>query len=246
MTISFARHQFPPTIIRHAVWLYLRFTLSYRDVEDLLAERGLDVSYETVRRWVLKFGPLFAGELRHRRPRPTAQWHLDEMAVMIAGRRFWLWRAVDDEGEVLDLLVQPRRDKAAAVKLMRKLLKKQGFAPDVMVTDKLRSYSAAKAEMGLSTRHEQGFAQEQSGREFASADATARAQDAALQITRISPALPVHSRRCPKHLQRPAPSHLPPHAPRPPRRGVPDLASRRRGLSPTWDFQIVRGQIPFS
>ena len=107
MTISFARHQFPPAIIRHAVWLYVRFTLSYRDVEDLLAERGLDVSYETVRRWVLKFGPLFARELRRRRPRPTARWHLDEMVVMIAGRRFWLWRAVDDEGEVLDLLVQP-------------------------------------------------------------------------------------------------------------------------------------------
>ena len=157
MTISFARHQFPPTIIRHSVWLYLRFALSYRDVEDLLAERGLDVSYETVRRWVLKFGPLFARELRHRRPRPTARWHLDEMAVAIAGRRFWLWRAVDDEGEVLDLLVQPRRDKAAAVKLMRKLLKKQGFAPHVLVTDKLRSYSAAKAEMGLSTRHERGL-----------------------------------------------------------------------------------------
>jgi len=157
MTISFARHQFPPAIIRHAVWLYLRFTLSYRDVEDLLAERGLDVSYETVRRWVLKFGPLFARELRHRRPRPTARWHLDEMAVAIAGRRFWLWRAIDDEGEVLDLLVQPRRDKAAAVKLMRKLLKKQGFALDVLVTDKLRSYSAAKAEMGLSTRHERGL-----------------------------------------------------------------------------------------
>ena len=152
MTISFARHQFPPAIIRHAVWLYVRFTLSYRDVEDLLAERGLDVSYETVRRWVLKFGPLFARELRRRRPRPTSRWHLDEMAVMIAGRQFWLWRAVDDEGEVLDLLVQRRRDKAAAVKLMRKLLKKQGFAPDVLVTDKLRSYGAAKSEIGLSAR----------------------------------------------------------------------------------------------
>jgi putative transposase len=163
MTISFARHQFPPPIIRHAVWLYLRFTLSYRDVEDLLAERGLDVSYETVRRWVLKFGPLFARELRRRRPRPTARWHRDEMAVMIAGRRFWLWRAIDDEGEVLDLLVQRRRDKTAAVKLMRKLLKKQGFAPDVLVTDKLRSYSAGKSEIGLSARHEQGFAHEQSG-----------------------------------------------------------------------------------
>ena len=85
MTISFARHQFPPVIIRRAVWLYVRFTLSYRDVEDLLAERGLDVSYETVRRWVLKFGPMFARELRRRRPRPTSRWHLDEMAVMIAG-----------------------------------------------------------------------------------------------------------------------------------------------------------------
>jgi putative transposase len=134
-----------------------RFTLSYRDVENLLAERGLDVSYGTVRRWVLKFGPLFARELRHRRPRPTARWHLDEMAVMIAGRQFWLWRAVDDQGEVLDLLVQRRRDKAAAVKLMRKLLKKQGFAPDVLVTDKLRSYGAAKFEIGLSARHEQGL-----------------------------------------------------------------------------------------
>ena len=85
MTISFARHQFPPAIIQHTVWLYVRFTLSYRDVEDLLAERGLDVSYETVRRWVLKFGPLFARELRSRRSRPTARWHFDEMAVMIAG-----------------------------------------------------------------------------------------------------------------------------------------------------------------
>jgi transposase-like protein len=140
-----------------SVWLYVRFTLSYRDVEDLLAERGLDVSYETMRRWVLKFGPLFARELRGRRPPPTARWHLDEMAVMIAGRRFWLWRAVDDEGEVLDLLVQGRRNKAAAVKLLRKLIKKQGFAPDVLVTDKLGSYGAARSELGLSARHEQGL-----------------------------------------------------------------------------------------
>jgi putative transposase len=145
----------PPSV--PAFWLYLRFTLSYRDVEDLLAERGLDVSYETARRWVLKFGPVFARELRRRRPRPSSRWHLDEMAVTIAGRQFWLWRAVDDEGEVLDLLVQRRRDKAAAVKLMRKLLKKQGFAPDVLVTDKLRSYGAAKSEIGLSARHEQGL-----------------------------------------------------------------------------------------
>src|SRR5580692_2020855 len=156
--ISFARHQFPPAIIRHTVWLYLRFTLSYRDVEDLLAERGLDVSYESVRRWVLKFGPLFARELRRRRHRPTSRWHFDEMAVLIGGEQFWPWRAIDDEGEVLDLLVQRRRDKNAAVKLMRNLLRKQGFAPDVLVTDKLRSYGAAKAALGLSARHEQGCA----------------------------------------------------------------------------------------
>ena len=155
--ILFARHQFPPAIIRHAVWLYLRFTLSYRDVEDLLAERGLDVSYESVRRWVLKFGPLFARELRRSRHRPTSRWHLDETAVLIGGKQFWLRRAVDDEGEVLDLLVQRRRDKNAAMKLMRKLLKNQGFTPDVLVADKLRSYGAAKAALGLSARHEQGL-----------------------------------------------------------------------------------------
>jgi putative transposase len=245
MTISFARHQFPPTIIRHAVWLYVRFTLSYRDVEDLLAERGLDVSYETVRRWVLKFGPMFARELRHRRPRPTAQWHLDEMAVMIAGRRFWLWRAVDDEGEVLDLLVQPRRDKAAAVKLMRKLLKKQGFAPDVMVTDKLRSYSAAKAEMGLSTRHEQGLRKNNragiriSRRDGVSARCSASnlpdQPSASCPFTPLSKTPSTSSAISP-----PAARSAPPEKRRsrlgvPPPRPEPDL-----------DFQIVRDQTPFS
>jgi len=155
--ISYARHQSPPDVIRHAVWLYLRFTLSYRDVEDLLAERGLEVSYETVRRWVLKSGPLFARTLRRQRPRPTERWHLDEMIVVIGGRRMYLWRAVDSEGEVLDLLVQPRRDTAAAVKLMRNLMKNQGFAPRALVTDKLRFYSSAKERIGLSTNHEQGL-----------------------------------------------------------------------------------------
>jgi transposase-like protein len=155
--ISYARHQFPPAVIQQAVWLYLRFTLSYRDVEDLLAERGLEVTYETIRRWVLKFGPAIAQRLRQQRPTPSPRWHLDEMVVRIGGDQMYLWRAVDDEGEVLDILVQPRRDKAAARKLMRKLLKKQGFAPTLITTDKLRSYGAAFSEMGLATRHEQGL-----------------------------------------------------------------------------------------
>jgi putative transposase len=152
--ISYARHQFPPEVIRHAVWLYLRLTLSYRDVEELLAERGLDLSYETVRRWVIKFGPAFARNLRRLRPRPSAQWHLDEMAVVIGGKRLWLWRAVDSEGEVLDMLVQPRRDRAAALRLMRKLLRKQGYAPTVLVTDRLASYACARRQLGMRARHE--------------------------------------------------------------------------------------------
>jgi DDE domain len=168
-----------------------------------------------------------------RTPAANIAWHLDEMAVTIAGRQFWLWRAVDDEGEVLDLLVQRRRDKAAAVKLMRKLLKKQGFAPDVLVTDKLRSYGAAKSEIGLSARHDQGLR--------ASADTTARAQDAAFQIARISPTLLVRARRRPKHIQRPALSHIPPHAPRLPRRSFPDVAGCYRGLNLSSDFHSSRG-----
>ena len=153
----YRRHRFPPEIIQHAIWLYLRFTLSYRDVEELLAERGLDISYETVRRWVLKFGPAIARRPRQRRPRPSGCWHLDEMVVRIAGVRMYLWRAVDDEGEVLDMLVQRRRDTRSALRLMRKLLKKQGFVPKILVTDKLRSY--ANALLRLTCRHEQGLRQ---------------------------------------------------------------------------------------
>src|ERR1700693_4256094 len=123
--------EFESRTIRHAVWLYLRFTLSYRDVEDLLAERGLEVSNETIRRWVLKFGPAFARSLRRGRPTPHDSWHLDEMVVWIGGRGMYMWRPVDSEGEVLEVWVQPRRDRAAALKLLRKLLKRQGFAPTV-------------------------------------------------------------------------------------------------------------------
>src|SRR3984957_20287617 len=157
--LSYRRHAFPPEIIQHATWLYLRFTLSYRDVEELLAERGLDVSYETVRSWVVKFGPIIARRLRRCRPRPSDRWHLDEMVVRIAGKRMYLWRAVDHEGEILDVLLQRRRDRRAAVKLMRKLVRKQGFAPKRVTTDRLRSYGAALRHLGLGCHHEQGLRQ---------------------------------------------------------------------------------------
>jgi transposase-like protein len=155
--LSYCRHRFPPVVIQHAIWLYLRFTLSYRDAEELLAERGVDVSYETVRRWVLKFGLGIARKLRRCRPRPSDRWHLDEMVVRITGKRMYLWRAVDHEGEVLDMLVQRRRDKHAALRLMRKLLKKQGFTPKLLTTDKLGSYGAAVRHLRLTCRHEQGL-----------------------------------------------------------------------------------------
>jgi len=141
--ISYERHRFPPDVIRYAVWIYFKFPLSFRDVEDLLAERGIDASYETVRRWALKLGQSYAQRLRRTRPKPNDRWQLDEVFIFINGNRMYLWRAVDSEGEVLDILVQSRRNKKAALKLIRKLLKKQGFVPDAFVTDKLPSYGAA-------------------------------------------------------------------------------------------------------
>ncbi len=151
--ISFKRHRFPPEIIRYAVWLYARFSLCYRDIEDLLAERGLDISYETTRRWFLKFGPGISKNLRRKRPTPSDSWHLDEMVIMIRGKKYWLWRAVDNEGEVLDFLVQSKRNTKAAKKLMFRLLKKQGFTPTRVITDKLRSYKRAFKDLGLSGEH---------------------------------------------------------------------------------------------
>ncbi len=154
-TISYRYCHFPREIVQRAVWLYVRFTLSFRDVEELLAERGIEVSYETIRRWVTKFGPPIARRLRHSRPKAHPLWHLDEMFVSIAGRRMYLWRAVDQDGEVLDVLVQAKRDKRATLKLMRKLLKKQGFAPRTLVTDRWRAYAAAFRDLGLSAWHHQ-------------------------------------------------------------------------------------------
>ena len=154
--LSYRRHRFPSIVIQQAVWLYFRFALSYRDVEDMLAERGIDVSYETVRRWALKFGTIIARKLRRGRPPPDGRWHLDEVFVSINGRQLYIWRAVDGEGEVLEILVQPRRDRTATLKLMRKLLKKQRITPTTIVTDKLGSYSAALRELGVARRHDTG------------------------------------------------------------------------------------------
>ena len=151
--LRYHRHRLPVEIIHYAVWLYFRFPLSFRDVEDLLAERGIDVSYETVRRWSVKFGLAYAKRLRRSHPPADVRWHLDEMFVSINGKMMYLWRAVDCEGEVLDVLVQSRRNKKAALKLMRKLLKAQGFAPTKVVTDKLPSYRAALEILGMKRKH---------------------------------------------------------------------------------------------
>ncbi len=154
--LSFKRHRFSPEVIRYAVWLYFRFTLSLRDVAERLAERGIEVSREAIRGWVIKFGPVIAANLRRRRSPPTGRWHLDEMVVKIGGRKMWLWRAVDDEGEVLDMLVQKRRNTAAAYKLLRRLLKNQGIHLETVTTDGLASYRAALKKLGVRDRHRPG------------------------------------------------------------------------------------------
>src|SRR6266480_6827191 len=147
------RHRFPAEIISHCVWLYFRFALSFRDIEEMLAMRGVALSYETVREWCLKFGQIYANGLRRRSPRPGDQWHLDEVFLKINGRLHYLWRAVDQDGDVLDIMVQSRRDKRAAKKFFRKLLTTLRYVPRVIITDKLRSYSAAKAEVLPSVEH---------------------------------------------------------------------------------------------
>jgi len=154
--ISFKRHRFPADVIRHAVWLYFRFTLSFRDVEELLAQRGIAVSYETVRCWTIKFGPQIAKKLQRRRAPPSPRWHLDEMVCTIGGERVFLWRAVDDEGEVLDLVVQKRRNTRAALKLLNRLLRNQGVKPETIATDGLASYGSALRELGLKDRYRPG------------------------------------------------------------------------------------------
>src|SRR3954465_12643870 len=155
----YAGYRFPPEVISHAVWLYFRFPLSLRMVEEMLAARGIIVSHESVRQWALKFGQDFANQIRRRLPCAGDKWHLDEVASKIAGKKHWLWRAVDQTGMVLDVLVQSRRDKGAAKRLLRKLLKRQCRAPRGMITDKLGRYSAAKPALipGVEHRRHKGL-----------------------------------------------------------------------------------------
>jgi putative transposase len=156
----YAGHRFPPEVISHAIWLYFRFPLSLRMVEEMLAVRGILVSHETVRQWARKFGQGFAKQIRRKLPSVGDKWHLDEVVITIAGKKHWLWRAVDQDGFVLDVLVQSRRrDKRAAKRLLRKLLKRQMRPPRVLFTDKLASYPAAKKELmpGVEHRRHKGL-----------------------------------------------------------------------------------------
>ena len=150
---SYHGYRFPPEIISHAVWLYHRFCLSFRNAEDLLAQRGITVTYETIRHWCQTFGPDYARRLRRRRGRMGDTWYLDELFVNIQGRRQYLWRAVDQDGDVMDILVQSRRDRWAATRFFRKLVKAQGRVPQRLITDKLLSYSAAHRTVMPSVVH---------------------------------------------------------------------------------------------
>ncbi|MFC9285273.1 IS6 family transposase [Streptomyces sp. NPDC057052] len=146
-------HRYPVEIISHCVWLYFRFPLSFREVEELMLERGVIVTHETIRRWCAKFGQSYANGLRRRQPRPGDKWHPDEVFARVNGEWKYLWRAVDQDGDVLDILVQNRRDTAAARRFFRKLLKKTCSVPRLVVTDKLRSYDAAHREVMPSVEH---------------------------------------------------------------------------------------------
>lgn len=153
----YAGHRYPTEIISHAVWLYFRFTLSFRDVEDILAYRGVIVTYEAIRQWTLKFGQDYANTLRRGEPKRGDKWHLDEVVLTMNGKHHDLWRAVDQDGYTLDILVQPRRDRKAAKRFFLKLLKGLCYAPRVIVTDKLKSYGAGvehRQHKGLNNRAE--------------------------------------------------------------------------------------------
>ena len=212
---SYHGYRFPPEIISHAVWLYHRFGLSFRDVEDLLAERGVTVTYEAIRQWCLTFGLDYARRLRRRRGRQGDTWYLDEMFVKIQGRQQYLWRAVDEDGDVIDILVQSRRNRRAAARFFRKLLKRRGREPRRLVTDKLRSYSAAHHTHDAVREPQYSAVRQQSSRSLPSTNPPAGAPDAPVQVGRPAATLRISARRRPESLPgrpSPAPSGSPPLA----------------------------------
>src|ERR1700674_612908 len=188
------RRRFPAEIISHCTWLYFRFCLSYRDVEELMAERGVAVTYETIRDWSQKFGGTYAKRLRSRARRPGDRWHLDEVYLSINGKLQYLWRAVDQDGEVLDILVQPRRNKQAAKKFFRKLLKGLQYVSRAIVTDQLRSYAAAKAEVMPCVDHHQQKRFNNQAENISPTPPRARASHARVQISRTCTAVSLELR----------------------------------------------------
>ena len=182
-TASYEGHRYLVEIINHCVWLYFRFPLSFREVEELMLVRGVVVSYETIRRWCAKFGQAYANQLRRRRPRPGDKWHLDEVFIRINGKIHYLWRAVDQHGNVLDILVQPRRDAKAAKKFFRRLLKGLRYVPRVLVTDKLASYGGRPPRGDAVGGPSPVEVPEQSRRELSPADPATRAGDETFQIS---------------------------------------------------------------
>ena len=153
-TTTYKRHRFPPEIIQYAVWLYHRFSLSHRDIEDLLAERGISVSYESIRLWCNKFGPKYAKRLKRRHQGFGDTFFIDEVFVKIQGRQQYMWRAIDQDGEVVDVFLQARRDGAAAKRFFKRLLRNNRGEPRKIVTDKLRSYGVAHRELIPDTLHD--------------------------------------------------------------------------------------------
>ena len=210
---SYRGYRFPSEIISHAVWLYYRFGLSFRDVEDLLAERGITVTYEAIRLWCRTFGLNYARRLRRRRGRQGDTWYLDELFVKIQGQQQYLWRAVDEDGDVLDILVQSRRNRRAATRFFRKLLKRQGREPRRLITDKLRSYSAAHRTVMPSVIH--STQQYENNRAEVSHQSTRQREraDAQVQVGRPSATVRLGARRRPESLPgrtSPAPGSSPP------------------------------------
>ena len=152
---TYKRHRYPKEIIGYTVWLYHRFMLSLRDVSEILAQRGIIITYESIREWGNKFGPQYATEIKRRSPRRGDKWYMDEMCIVLKGIKFWLWRAVDQDGYELDILLQSKRDKRSAKKFFKKLLRGLKYTPRVIITDELKSYSAAKKEVMPGVEHRQ-------------------------------------------------------------------------------------------